>query len=319
MNTVLDNVLNVTVLEPRMKHPTIFARFDELKEGESLTIHNDHDPKPLYYQLLGERGNIFNWEYLENGPNEWKVKISKIVAGSNNETLGELVTKDFKKALIFKKYGLDFCCGGKKTVKEACAEKNLDVTIIEQELQQLDKNPKQNSLPYDKWSLDFLIDHIVNTHHLYVNTTIADMYYYAKKVMSVHGNAHPELLQIEQLTKSVKEELLEHMVKEEQILFPYIKSLVTSELTGQPVCHQSFGTVKNPIKMMETEHETVGESLAQIRKLTNNYSLPADACSSYNLLYKMLEDFEGDLQVHIHLENNILFPKAIALEKKLLN
>lgn len=319
MNTVLDNVLNVTVLEPRMKHPTIFARFDELKEGESLTIHNDHDPKPLYYQLLGERGNIFNWEYLENGPTEWKVKISKIVAGSNNETLGELVTKDFKKALIFKKYGLDFCCGGKKTVKEACAEKNLDVTIIEQELQQLDKNPKQNSLPYDQWSLDFLIDHIVNTHHLYVNNTIADMYYYAKKVMSVHGNVHPELLQIEQLVKSVKEELLEHMVKEEQTLFPYIKTLRVAEISGQTVSNPQFGTVKNPIKMMETEHETVGESLAQIRKLTNNYTLPADACSSYNLLYKMLEDFEGDLQVHIHLENNILFPKAIALEKKLLN
>ena len=104
MQTEVDNVLNVTLLEPRMKHPTIFARFDELNPGESLTIHNDHDPKPLYYQLLGERGNIFTWEYLEQGPQWWKVKISKRISGESDETLGEIVAKDMHKAQIFKKY-----------------------------------------------------------------------------------------------------------------------------------------------------------------------------------------------------------------------
>ena len=148
MQTLTENILNVTLLEPRLKHPTIFKYFDELAEGESLTIHNDHDPKPLYYQLLGERGNIFTWEYLEEGPIWWKVRITKRLSGEAEETLGQLVAKDMRKAQIFKKYGLDFCCGGKKTVKEACSEKGLDVTKIERELQLADKQEAiRNPLP----------------------------------------------------------------------------------------------------------------------------------------------------------------------------
>ena len=111
MNAITENILNVTLLEPRQKHPTIFVRFDELDEGESLTIHNDHDPKPLYYQLLGERGNIFTWEYQEQGPEWWKVKISKKQTGESDETLGQIAAKDLRKAEIFKKYGIDFCLG----------------------------------------------------------------------------------------------------------------------------------------------------------------------------------------------------------------
>jgi len=114
METTVENILNVTVLAPKDKHPTIFVRYDALQEGESLTIHNDHDPKPLYYQLLGERGNVFTWEYLEEGPEWWKVKIRKRIPGENDETLGEIAAKDLRKAEVFKKYGLDFSCGGKK-------------------------------------------------------------------------------------------------------------------------------------------------------------------------------------------------------------
>ncbi len=175
METMTANILNVTLLEPRQKHPTIFARFDLLAVGESLTLHNDHDPKPLYYQLLGERGNIFTWEYLEQGPESWKVRIGKKITGENDETLGQIAAKDLRKAEIFKKYGLDFCCGGKKTVKEACAEKGLDATRVEQELQQADKNPATRPLPYGDWSLDFLADYIVNTHHSYVRKTLPEL------------------------------------------------------------------------------------------------------------------------------------------------
>src|ERR1044072_2168562 len=145
-----ENILNVTLLEPRQKHPTIFARFDALNEGESLTIHNDHDPKPLYYQLLGERGNTFSWEYLEQGPEWWKVRIGKNVSGALDETLGQIAARDLRKAEVFKKYGLDFCCGGKKSVKEACLEKGLDVTKIEFELQQVEKTASGGRpLPYN--------------------------------------------------------------------------------------------------------------------------------------------------------------------------
>ncbi|MGE5106070.1 MAG: iron-sulfur cluster repair di-iron protein [Sphingobacteriales bacterium] len=315
--TITENTLNVTLLEPRQKHPTIFIRFDELAEGESLTIHNDHDPKPLYYQLLGERGNIFTWEYLEQGPEWWKVKITKRISGENEETLGQIVAKDLSKARVFKKYGLDFCCGGKKTVKEACAEKGIDVTKVEQELQQAEKMPSSRPLPYGDWSLDFLADYIVNTHHSYVKKNLPDIKAYAEKVMKVHRNHHPELARIHQLVEEINAELTAHLVKEEKVLFPYIKELVAAKNNTQPLLAAHFSTVQNPINMMEMEHELVGKNLDEIRKLSNNYLIPQDACASYSLLFRMLDEFEEDLHLHIHLENNILFPKALEIEKQL--
>ena len=320
METLMEkeNILNVSLIEPRLKHPTIFVRFDELKPGGSLTIHNDHDPKPLYYQLLGERGNIFEWEYLEQGPHLWRVKISKKIPGENDETLGAIAAKDLRKAEVFKKYGLDFCCGGKKTVKEACAEKGLDVTKVEQELQIADKNiTGSRPMPYNEWSLDFLEDYIANTHHSYVKKTIPDLRSYASKVASVHGSHHPELFPISQLVDEVCEELSSHMIKEEKVLFPYIKELVAAKNTTQPLHAAHFGTVQNPINVMEHEHEIVGNKLDQIRTLSKNYSLPKDACASYSYLFKTFDEFENDLHIHVHLENNILFPKALEIEKQL--
>jgi regulator of cell morphogenesis and NO signaling len=303
-----ENILIVTEIEPKLKHPTIFVRFDELKPGESLTIHNDHDPTPLYYQLLGERGNIFNWEYLEQGPQLWRVRISKKIAGEVDETLGEIAAKDLRKAEVFKKYGLDFCGGGKKTVKGACAEKGLDVTKVEQELQTADKNVTgSRPLPYNEWSLDFLADYISNTHHSYVKKTIPDLRSYASKVASVHGSRHPELFAISQLTDEVCEELLSHMIKEETVLFPYIKQLVSPKNNGSQLQGVTFKTIQSPINMMEQEHEIVGNKLDQIRTLSKNYSLPEDACASYAYLFKTLEEFEND----------ILFPKALEIEKQL--
>ncbi|MEO6549257.1 MAG: iron-sulfur cluster repair di-iron protein [Ferruginibacter sp.] len=318
METLEENILNVTLLEPRQKHPTIFVRFDDLEEGESLTIHNDHDPKPLYYQLLGERGNIFTWQYLEEGPETWKVKITKSVRGESDETLGQIATKDLRKAKVFKKYGLDFCCGGKQTVKEACAAKGLDVTRVEQELQNADQYPTARPIPYGDWDLGFLADYIVNTHHSYVKQTLPDLCTYAAKVANVHGAHHPELLRINQLVQEINTELTAHLYKEEKILFPYVKELVATE-NKLPAIASSFGTVQAPINLMESEHELVGKNLAEIRSLSKDYTLPADACASYSFLYKILAEFEDDLFLHIHLENNILFPKAIQLEKQSLN
>ncbi|MBN8833453.1 MAG: iron-sulfur cluster repair di-iron protein [Niastella sp. SCN 39-18] len=315
MQTETENILNVTLLEPRQKHPTIFARFDELAEGESLVIHNDHDPKPLYYQLLGERGNIFTWDYLESGPQWWHIKITKKISGENEETLGQIAAHDLRKAEVFKKYGLDFCCGGKKTVKEACAEKGIDPAKVEQELQQADKAPNTRPLPYGEWNLDFLADYIVNTHHSFVRKTLPDLSAYANKVKQVHGGQHPELIRIHELVEEVNDEMSSHMIKEEKILFPYIKELVGAN-KGEAHAAQ-LGSVRNPINMMEMEHELVGKNMEEIRHLSRDYTLPEDACASYSLLFRMLEEFEDDLHLHIHLENNILFPKALEIEKKL--
>lgn len=319
MATIEDSVLNVTLIEPRLKHPTIFEHFDALKEGEGFTILNDHDPKPVYYQLLGERGDIFIWQYLEQGPAWWRVNIKKRISGENNETLGQIAAKDLRKAEIFKKYGLDFCCGGKKTIKEACAEKGLDVAAVEHELQQAEKqtsrSPISRLLPYNEWKLGFLSDYIVNTHHSYVKASLPELDKYAEKVAKVHGAEHPELFHILQLVREIEEEMTGHMEKEEAFLFPYIKQLEVSRDSGIVADDDNSGNIAGPIELMEKEHEIVGKSLSDIRLLSSNYELPQDACTSYGLLYKMLEEFEGDMFTHIHLENNILFEKALELEK----
>lgn len=312
------DILDVTVIQPRLKHPTIFEWFDRLRGGEAFIIHNDHDPKPLYYQLLGERGNTFKWEYLEQGPEVWEVKISKL-APTEGETIGELVAKDFRKAQVFKKYGIDFCCGGKKSVAQVCEEKGVNPAQLEQELNALpDKNASRET-DYTTWELPFLADFIVNVHHKYVREAIPALYEYTAKIARVHGSRHPELLEVAKHFVNVANELEAHMPKEERVLFPYIKQLDEANKSGVKLDKPSFGSIQNPINMMEMEHEAAGDELESIRSLTNNYTLPADACATYQVAFAKLQEFEEDLHRHIHLENNILFPKALELEKKILN
>ena len=313
----LSSELNVTLLEPRLKHPTIFARFDELPEGEQFTILNDHDPKPLYYQLLGERGNVFQWEYLAEGPEWWRVRITRRRSDEKDQTLGELAAKDLRKAEVFRRYGLDFCCGGKKTVKEACAEKGMDVTKVEQALQEADSLPNTRPLPYLEWNAGFLADYIVNTHHRYVKQTLPELMPLMEKVNRVHGDRHPELSNMKAVLESVNAEMISHMVKEEQVVFPYIKELDRAHLLKDLKYAEQLKSINQSIQLMEMEHELVGSNMAIIRELSGDYRLPADACGSYQVLFKMLQEFEEDLHLHVHLENNILFPKATELEKKL--
>jgi len=232
-----------------------------------------------------------------------------------NETLGQLAAGDLRKAGVFNKYGLDFCCGGKRTVKQACAEKGLDPELIEKELLANTKIPPGQALLYNEWGLDFLASFIENTHHAYVRKMLPEIRSYALKCANTHGSKHTELLTIWRLVEEINTELTEHMVKEEQVLFPYIKKQVAAQAGGQLLQKPAFGTIENPVAVMEAEHEQVGKNLETIRVLSNNYTLPADACSSFGLLYKMLAEFEADLHIHVHLENNILFPKAVATEK----
>jgi len=307
--------LDVTVIEPKFKHPTIFQKFDHLKEGEAFIIHNDHDPKPLYYQLIGERGNVFSWEYILSGPEYWEVKIKKNDA-SSEPTIGELVAKDFRKAEVFKKYNLDFCCGGKKTVAQACNEKKVDYMVVEKELTNLDSVIVNSSQKFDEWDLGFLVDYILNTHHEYVKKSIPLLLEYTSKVAKVHGSSHPEVIAIAQKFNEAADELSGHMCKEEQILFPYIKRLVLAKANKQKKPYTAFGTVRNPINMMEHEHDAVGDIFRAIRELSNDYTPPEDSCATYKVSFLKLKEFEDDLHQHIHLENNILFPKSIELENQ---
>ena len=170
---------------------------------------------------------------------------------------------------------------------------------------------------YNNWNLDFLTDHIVNFHHAYVEESIPMIYQYALRVVRVYGSNYPELLQVQRLFSEISRELRAHLKKEEEILFPFIKNMVKVQTEGIDFSPPDFGTVDNPIKMMETEHEEAGGILRQISALTNNYTPPKGACNTFKAFYAKLEEFEQDLHQHVHLENNILFPKALQLEQQL--
>jgi regulator of cell morphogenesis and NO signaling len=229
-------------------------------------------------------------------------------------TLGEIAAEDMHKALVLKKFGLDFCCGGKRTLAEACAAKNLDTGNVIQALDAVVPDVAGNpTLHHREWPASFLADYIVQVHHRYVRKILPELSAYAGKVARVHGERHPELLEIRQLVQDISEEMTAHMFKEENILFPYIK--VLDSASGAQQAGVPFATVQAPINMMEMEHESAGGIMARIRELTLDYEAPEGACGSYRLLYTLLEEFEKDLHIHVHLENNILFPKAIELEK----
>jgi len=236
----------------------------------------------------------------------------------NLETpVGEIVRENFRAASIFQKHGIDFCCGGKQSISHACEKHNVEPAEIMRDLASLSEGhgEVQN---YNAWELDFLIDFIVNNHHSYVRNMLPVISQHAEKVASVHGANHPENIRIAALFNQVHQDLEPHMFKEEQILFPYIKQMVAVQREGTEFGGSRFGTVRNPIGMMEMEHETVGKILAEIRMLGNDLTPPEDACTTYRVLYKELDEFERDLHRHIHLENNILHPKAIAMETQLI-
>lgn len=306
-------VLDVTLIEPKQKHPTIFQYFDALEPGESFVISNDHDPKPLYYQMLGERGQTFYWEYLEEGPETWKVRITKMT-GEQQETVGELAARDMRKAEVFKQYGIDFCCGGNKTLDEACEEKGVNKAEVEKELENNQAQGHQY-VRFREWKPAFMADFIEENHHEFVKHRIPEIKKYLHKIAQVHGANHPELHQLKEAFGELAEALKSHMQKEEEILFPYVRELQKAIVNKQELKEPHFGNVENPIHMMEQEHNDAGENMDQIREITSDYTPPADACASYNFAFQMLEEFEGDLHQHIHLENNILFPEAKEMEK----
>jgi regulator of cell morphogenesis and NO signaling len=233
--------------------------------------------------------------------------------------IGEIVAEDYRAAEVFRRYGIDFCCGGKKTLQQVCESKNIAVEEVVQALADpLPETASGQALDFNHWDLDLLSDYIVKVHHRYVREKLPQIEEYSKKVALAHGPAYPETKEIALLVQSLMEEMTQHMRKEELILFPYIKALVETLLTGKPAVPPPFGTVKNPIRVMEAEHDAAGDIMKNIRMLSKDYALPSGACNTYRVLYALLEEFERDLHQHVHLENNILFPKAARLEEELI-
>lgn len=231
-------------------------------------------------------------------------------------TVGAYVAQDFRTAALFSKYKIDFCCKGNKTLDEVCQAKGLDSNQIEKEIEAILTSNSSNELDFKSFSASLLIDYILETHHEYVEEKVPILFMYLDKLCRVHGERHPELFEINNLFKISGGELLNHLKKEEIILFPFIKQMVNAVKNHETIEQPQFGAVENPIAMLQHDHEMEGDLFAKISELTNNYTPPTDACETYKVTFAMLKEFEQDLHKHIHLENNILFQKARDLEQQ---
>jgi regulator of cell morphogenesis and NO signaling len=231
-------------------------------------------------------------------------------------TVGEMVALDFRRADVFERFGIDFCCSGRRTLADACRAAGADEAEVVRAMTSLpavsaaDDDVAHRSIPE-------LIDHIVSVHHEYVRSALPRIAQHLLKLVDVHGHRHPELKRVAAYFAQMADDLLQHMFKEERILFPYVSDLAERE-DGCGVTRSPFGSVENPIRMMEREHEGAGAALRLIRELTGGYVAPADGCTTYDLTMAELRDFERDLHRHVHLENNVLFPAAMRLEEHAL-
>jgi regulator of cell morphogenesis and NO signaling len=234
----------------------------------------------------------------------------------NNQNIGEIVADNYRAATVFKSYGIDFCCKGNRSVSEVCEANNLDEDQLIHELYTYVNGTNADRTDYQNWPLDHLVNYIERKHHAYVESKSLEIKEYLTKICSVHGEQHPELLEINDLFVESSGDLGAHMKKEELILFPFVRKLQAAKDLGSEMERPHFGHAENPIDMMKEEHEDEGERFRQISTLSNNYSIPEDGCNTYGVTYALLKEFEDDLHLHIHLENNILFPRVIALEKE---
>ena len=230
------------------------------------------------------------------------------------KTVRELALEVPNSIRVFQKLGIDFCCGGARPIDEACEAAGVELGTFRRLMEEEAARGAQGGRDFQRVTLAELIRHILDTHHVYTREEMERLNFLLAKVTSKHGEAHPELLSVGALFQRLCAELTPHMFKEEQVLFPYVLRLEEAALADRPAPFAPFGTVENPVRMMLREHDAAGDLLRELRAVTGGYAVPPDACMSFRALYEGLEAFEKDLHQHIHLENNVLFPRAVALE-----
>jgi regulator of cell morphogenesis and NO signaling len=234
------------------------------------------------------------------------------------KTVREFATELPHATRVFEKLGIDYCCGGGKPLDAACQQAHISLDEVLRCLEDanLPGADSRSDVNFQNTGLAELIAHILAAHHGYVKREVPRIKELLFKVVAVHCASHPELAAVKRTFTRLGDELLSHMMKEEMVLFPYIEELEQATSAGRPAPHAPFGSISNPVRMMELEHESAGKALEEIRMLTAAYTPPEDECFSYNMLYSALKEFETDLHQHVHLENNILFPRAITLENQ---
>ena len=238
---------------------------------------------------------------------------------TSNMTVRDVAMELPQSTRLFEKLKIDYCCGGNQPLAQACASAGIDIDNVMKMLADVTQSasPDESALEFQNISLPQLIKHILDTHHVFTKSEMDRLQLLTDKVLAAHGGNHTELVHLNELLTRLCADLKPHMFKEEQILFPYIVALAEAANQNRPVPFAPFITVNYPIRTMMKEHDTAGQILREMRALTSDYKVPADACISYRTLYEALENLEKDLHQHIHLENNMLFPRALNLENSL--
>jgi regulator of cell morphogenesis and NO signaling len=241
----------------------------------------------------------------------------QILGSPTLPTIAEMVASDYRKAAVFTRFGIDFCCGGKKNLADVCREKNLDRAEVEQALLSLDALPGGGiHWDFQSWDTNFLIDFIVNAHHSYVRNQLPRLMVFGEKVARTHGNRWPETREIFSLLQVLGPDLLAHMAREEEVVFPAIQNLVAATRYRLDTPKPAPRNFEVPFGVLENEHEEAGEIMHRITTLSNGFTPPAEACNTFRVWYSLLKEFSEDLYLHVHLENNILFPRVLALSEK---
>jgi len=233
------------------------------------------------------------------------------------QPLAEIVANDSRTAEVFERFGLDYCCRGQQTLETATRERRVALPDVVAALDALGPPTAADRLPEDWNHLDALTRHIVERHHHYAVSTIPVIRGWLDKLVDRHAARHPELREVRETFIELADELTTHMAKEESLLFPFINELAVAERAGSRLPRGPFGTILHPVRVMESDHEETGQLLQRLRDLTKDYQPPSDGCATYQLCYRELARFEGDLHRHVHLENNVLFPQAMELERSL--
>lgn len=227
-----------------------------------------------------------------------------------NEPVGDLVAEDYRVAAVFEKYGIDFCCGGQTPLAAICRDNGLDPAAILKEIEAVKSSPVERAQDYAAWDLSFLADYIINTHHSYLNENTDQIAAYARKIAEVHGAHHPEVLEIATIFDKIATDMTAHLQEEEEVLFPAIKRIDAAIKTEDGPAAKDREAIQGSLEKLHLEHEAIGDAVHAIRHLAKDYSIPDDVCNTFVVTYRKLKEFEDDLHKHVHLENNILFPKA---------
>lgn len=335
-----DKVLNAIVLDPSVKFKTIMENYNNLKEGEAFILHNDHDPKPLFYQLTATQGDVFTWEYLKQGPDIFDIRIAKKFLDANTkvndkeqleiindnirfsdnvpETIRTIVAMDYRKVDVFKKFNIDYAWNANYSINEICKALSIDEELIRKELSIIEKD-YQSLIPsedYYQWNMEFLTDYILRTHHQYVKDNAEKISQLAENAAKKLGDKIPELLKFGDGVRPMLKDFMVHMSKEEDVLFPAIKQMLKLYHKGMKNTNPG-GAIANAVAKMEEEHDETKSYLTYFKKISNNYLITEDTPDIQKELYKEIQLFENDTYKHVHLENNILFPKLIILEQLL--